>query len=364
MIFSSLILRTWGSHCTMATATQSVTCLGKPHVEATLTEIDCSHCVNISLATLRARITFFLERAFSSGATGLNARLQASSRRPRSHVPRLRQAERIPVLFEHWDQRPLADASIMDSFGTMEDESLDNSMSVIASDAKEMSGTTADPAPSSSADPSDVKPGIFRILSKAVKELGLKWATQEEPTRNQLSGVGTPLWLNLTEIKEADNVPFLDFLVSLWGCLDLPSRDLQSNWLRHRSRPRLCNTSCLSAPALQWPPVIPVVPTSEAYSESWAPTALPFGQMLSVSQAPRTPAQADHGSSAPNVIMICWTVRGREKISSIPDYARNALCCALKQLARIQVPMAICLFWKLLWILGPFQKRPHNQLLW
>ncbi len=105
----------------------------------------------------------------------------------------------------------------MDSFGTMEDESLDNSMSVIASDAKEMSGTTADPAPSSSADPSDVKPGIFCILSKAVKELGLKWATQEEPTHNQLSGVGTPLWLNLTEIKEADNVPFLDFLVSLMG---------------------------------------------------------------------------------------------------------------------------------------------------
>ncbi len=109
----------------------------------------------------------------------------------------------------------------MDLFSTMEDEPLDDSMSVIVSDAKEMSGTTADPAPSSSADPSDVKPGmdpeLLGILSKAVKELGLEWSAPQEPTRNQLSDVGTPLWLNLTEIKDADKVPFLDFLVSLMG---------------------------------------------------------------------------------------------------------------------------------------------------
>ncbi len=41
----------------MMTAIQSVC---KPHADATLTEMDCSHCANMCLATLRARIVFFL----------------------------------------------------------------------------------------------------------------------------------------------------------------------------------------------------------------------------------------------------------------------------------------------------------------
>ncbi len=40
---------------------ECISCLGKPHADAALSEMDCSHCVNMSLATLRARIAFFLE---------------------------------------------------------------------------------------------------------------------------------------------------------------------------------------------------------------------------------------------------------------------------------------------------------------
>ncbi len=78
----------------------------------------------------------------------------------------------------------------MVSFGAMEDEPLDDSMSLIVSDAEEISGSTADPAPSSSANPSEVKPGmdaeLFCILSKVVEELGLEWSMPEEPTRSRL----------------------------------------------------------------------------------------------------------------------------------------------------------------------------------
>lgn len=53
-----------------------------------------------------------------------------------------------------------------------------------------MSGSIADPAPSSSAKPSHSKPGmdaeLVHILSKAVEELGLEWPMPEEPTRCRL----------------------------------------------------------------------------------------------------------------------------------------------------------------------------------
>ncbi len=63
----------------------------------------------------------------------------------------------------------------MVSLSAVKDELLDDSMSLIASDSEDMSGSIADPAPSLSAEPSDYKPGmdakIFCILSKAVEEL-------------------------------------------------------------------------------------------------------------------------------------------------------------------------------------------------
>ncbi len=61
----------------------------------------------------------------------------------------------------------------MVSFGGMENELLDDIMSLAASDAEEMSGSTIDPA----------KPGmdgkLFCVFSKAVEELGLEWSAPE-----------------------------------------------------------------------------------------------------------------------------------------------------------------------------------------
>ncbi len=51
-----------------------------------------------------------------------------------------------------------------------------DSMSLVASDAEELSGSVTDPAPSGLPAPSAAKAGmdaeLFRVLSKAVEELG------------------------------------------------------------------------------------------------------------------------------------------------------------------------------------------------
>ncbi|KAL0147769.1 hypothetical protein M9458_056912, partial [Cirrhinus mrigala] len=94
--------------------------------------------------------------------------------------------EGSPVLFTRPDLCPSAAASDMVSFGGSEDDMLD-SMSLAASDAEELSGSIYDPAPLPSADISDPrsKTGmdaeLFRVLTRAVDELGLEWSPPEEP---------------------------------------------------------------------------------------------------------------------------------------------------------------------------------------
>ncbi len=69
-------------------------------------------------------------------------------------------------------------------------ELADDSMSLVASDAEELSGSVTDPAPSGLPAPSAAKAGmdaeIFRVLSKVVEELGLEWSPPEEPSRSRL----------------------------------------------------------------------------------------------------------------------------------------------------------------------------------
>ncbi len=76
------------------------------------------------------------------------------------------------------------------SFGGSDDELADDSMSLAASDAEELSASITDPAPSRLPAPSAAKAGmdaeLFRVLSKAVKELGLEWSPPEEPSRSRL----------------------------------------------------------------------------------------------------------------------------------------------------------------------------------
>ncbi len=184
-----------------------VSCLGKAHADAALAGSDCSHCESISLASLRTRIAFFSEsdpapRAlpFSSSQGPVRKkqrgrgfqRLVESELTP-AQIPRASfspHREISPVLFVQPDQRPSASVSDLVSFGGSDDELADDSMSLVASDAEELWGSATDPAPSGLPAPSAAKAGmdaeLFRVLSKAVEELGLEWSPPEEPSRSRL----------------------------------------------------------------------------------------------------------------------------------------------------------------------------------
>ncbi len=184
---------------------ECVSCLGKSHADAALAGSDCSHCENISLASLRSRIAFFSEsdpapRAlpFSSSQGPVRKKQRGrGSQRPveseltSAQIPRASLSphrEVSPVLFSQPDQRPSASASDLVSFGGSDNELADDSMSLAASDAEELSGSVTDPAPSRL--PSAAKAGmdaeLFRVLSKAVEELGLEWSPPEEPSHSRL----------------------------------------------------------------------------------------------------------------------------------------------------------------------------------
>ncbi len=189
------------------TATASVSCLGKSHAEDALTGTDCSHCENISLASLRSRIAFFSEshsapRAllFSSSQGPVRKKQRGrGSQHPVESELTLAQTPRAslsphrevsPILFSQPDQRPSASASDLVSFGGSEEELADDSMSLAASDAEELSGSVTDPALLPSSAPSPAKAGtdaeLLRVLSKAVEELGLEWSPPEEPSSSRL----------------------------------------------------------------------------------------------------------------------------------------------------------------------------------
>ncbi len=67
---------------------------------------------------------------------------------------------------------------------------MDDSLSLAASDAEELSGSVADPAllPSSASRSARLKADdeLIRVMMKAVNELGLEWSPSEEPSRSRL----------------------------------------------------------------------------------------------------------------------------------------------------------------------------------
>ncbi len=181
---------------------ECVSCLGKSHADAALAGSDCSHCESISLASLRSRIAFFSESdpaphalpfSSSQGPVRKKQRGRGSQRPVKSEltsaqIPRaslLPHREVSPVLFSQPDQRPSASASDLVSFRGSDDELADDSMSLAASDAEELSGSVTDPAPSCLPAPR-MDAERFRVLSKAVEELGLEWSPPEEPSRSRL----------------------------------------------------------------------------------------------------------------------------------------------------------------------------------
>ncbi len=199
---------------------ECVSCLGKSHADAALAGSDCSHRENISLASLRSRIVFFSEsdpapRALPFSSSQGPVRKKQRGRGSQCPVESVLTSAQIlraslsphrevsPVLFSQPDQRPSASTSDLVSFGGSDDDS----MSLAASDAEELLGSVDDPAPSHLPAPSAAKAGmdaeLFRVLSKAVEELGLEWSPPEEPSRSRSSlkfttssrDLGTPLTL-------------------------------------------------------------------------------------------------------------------------------------------------------------------------
>ncbi|ROL50523.1 hypothetical protein DPX16_2822 [Anabarilius grahami] len=159
---------------------ECVFCLGKPHAEALLIGTSCSHCENMSLASLCSRIALF-----SESSPAAHALLFSSSQEPVRKKQRGKGAQRL-----HTNLRPSAEASDMVSFGGSEDEPLDDSMSLAASETEEWGGDSEDPTPLPSVEPIDARSGmdaeLFRVLSRAVEELNLEWVPPEKPTHSHL----------------------------------------------------------------------------------------------------------------------------------------------------------------------------------
>ncbi len=128
---------------------------------------NCSHCESFSISSLRSRIAFFSESDSTPRALPFSSSQGPARKKQRGRgfewpetneltsaqcpcASPSPQREDSPVLFTQPDQRPSAAAS--DMFGGSDDE-MDDSLSLAASDAGELSGSVTDPAllpPSSS----------------------------------------------------------------------------------------------------------------------------------------------------------------------------------------------------------------------
>ncbi len=171
---------------------ECVSCLGKSHADAALAGSDCSHCESISPAP-RALPFSSSQGPVRKKQRGRGSQRPVESELTPAQIPRASLSphrEMSPVLPSQPDQRPSASVSDLVSFGGSDDELADDSMSLVASDAEELSGSVTDPAPSGLPAPSAAKAGmdaeLFRVLSKAVEELGLEWSPPEEPSRSRL----------------------------------------------------------------------------------------------------------------------------------------------------------------------------------
>ncbi len=155
----------------------------KPENQSRLFALVNSFLFREQLHPLRPPV-FFLAGTCKEKTTGQ----RTSAQSPRASLSPHREVS--PVLFSQPDQRPSASASDLVLFGGSDEELNDDSMSLAASDAVELSGSIADPALLPSSAPSAAKAGLdaklLRILLKAVEELGLEWSPPEEPSRSRL----------------------------------------------------------------------------------------------------------------------------------------------------------------------------------
>ncbi len=226
-----------------------------------------------------------------------------------------------PVLYIQPDQRPSASVSNLVSFGgsddELADELADDSMSLVASDAEELSGSVTDPVPSglpaalhsmavlqvyqakllSAVDESEPDPATLRELRSAT-DLALRATktTAQAIGRSMASLVVLErhLWLTLTEIKDADRVSFLDAPISPSGLFGpavkgfaerFTEAQKASQAMRHflpkRSSPAAAQSRPRTAPTQQ-----PTKPAPAVFAPQPARTQQPRGRSRSARRHP------------------------------------------------------------------------------
>lgn len=223
---------------------ECVACLGKPHADTALAGNSCSHCENMNIASLRSRIAFFSESDLAPRALPFSSSREPARKKRRGRGLKQQDESELtpaqpprasfspprgdsPVLFVQPDQCPSAATSDLVLFGGTEEELLEDSMSLAASDAEELSGSP-DPAPSMSSEPNRSKLGIdaelIRVLSRAVDELGLDWSPPEEPARSRLDEWFLP---GRQQAPRQRTAPFFlevhDELTKSWPLLSAPA---------------------------------------------------------------------------------------------------------------------------------------------
>ncbi|KAI2651159.1 Golgin subfamily B member 1 [Labeo rohita] len=128
-----------------------VFCLGRVHTEAVLDGPDCPICEEMTVKTLRARVSVILNC--------------------------------VPA-------NPLDDARDLVSFGAAEDDldDDDDAMSTAASGSGDWSACLESEASHSEVrePPAPIDEELVKILSEAVQDLGLDWSPPEHPTKNRL----------------------------------------------------------------------------------------------------------------------------------------------------------------------------------
>ncbi|KAL0178303.1 hypothetical protein M9458_027197, partial [Cirrhinus mrigala] len=160
-----------------------VFCLGRAYAEAALDGPDCPFCEEMTVKTLRARVSVILNCAPANPlppppvAVACQFLYAHHSKEP-------------PVSFTKASLRPSDDARDLVSFGAAEDDldDVDDAMSTAASGSGDWSACLESEASHSEVrePPAPIDEELVKILSEAVQDLGLDWSPPEQPTKNRL----------------------------------------------------------------------------------------------------------------------------------------------------------------------------------
>ncbi|KAL0166425.1 hypothetical protein M9458_038269, partial [Cirrhinus mrigala] len=178
-----------------------VFCLGRAHAEAALDGPDCPFCEEMTVKTLRARVSVILNCTPANPLPPPPVAAEPrEGRQPRAEGPsdecmstqflHAHHSKEPPVSFTKTSLRPSDDARDLVSFGAAEDDldDDDDAMSTAASGSGDWSACLESEASHSEVrePPAPIDEELVKILSEAVQDLGLDWSPPEQPTKNRL----------------------------------------------------------------------------------------------------------------------------------------------------------------------------------